>query len=505
MLATRNLDAPESGAASPPEGGGTATRAAPRARRANTSAAEQDSSQLAVPFGASPVPAASTATARPVLPSKARLRILFAAALLTTDIAMLLVPIVFAAMLHGRALSVGDVAFGAGGLVPLFLMSASTVRAYSGEAPLSWGTSMRLVLSALAISGGVLAVILLSIDRSAFILPMCGSLLTSAVLMGIVRAFHVRVASRRLGGSLYSVIELRDGVPALCQAPSVDTSHFFDPERPNPFSLDELASVIGNADRVILHCPPRRRAAWAAILKGLNVRAEIVAPEFSSVAPLGAGTYAAMPTLVIASGPLSFQGRVLKRSFDIVYSSIVLVVLAPLLVTVALAIKLDSPGPVLFCQPRIGRQNRLFCVFKFRTMTASGTDVTGLQSASREDCRITRVGRFLRRTSIDELPQFFNVLRGDMSVVGPRPHAINSTAEDRLFWDVDKRYWLRHACRPGLTGLAQVQGLRGATDCTRDLTDRVDADLQYLRSYSFWRDLLIVLGTVRVMFGGKAF
>jgi lipopolysaccharide/colanic/teichoic acid biosynthesis glycosyltransferase len=118
---------------------------------------------------------------------------------------------------------------------------------------------------------------------------------------------------------------------------------------------------------------------------------------------------------------------------------------------------------------------------------------------------VTRIGRFIRRTSIDELPQLVNVLLGDMSIVGPRPHAIGSQAGEKLFWEVDERYWLRHALKPGLTGLAQVRGLRGATEHESDLADRLDADLEYLRGWSLWRDLRILVATAKVVIHHRAY
>jgi lipopolysaccharide/colanic/teichoic acid biosynthesis glycosyltransferase len=165
----------------------------------------------------------------------------------------------------------------------------------------------------------------------------------------------------------------------------------------------------------------------------------------------------------------------------------------------AAAIKLDSRGPVLFRQIRMGRGNRLFQMLKFRTMRWECSDVDGSRSAMRGDRRITRLGRFLRRTSLDELPQLLNVLWGDMSIVGPRPHALGTRAGDDLLWTIDDRYWDRHAIKPGLTGLAQVRGLRGATAAHSDLIERVDADLEYIHGWHVARDLAILLRTVTVL------
>ena len=168
-------------------------------------------------------------------------------------------------------------------------------------------------------------------------------------------------------------------------------------------------------------------------------------------------------------------------------------------------ILLEDGAPVLFVQRRVGRGNRFFAIYKFRSMRNERSDADGRTSASRDDDRITRVGRFIRATSIDELPQLFNVLAGDMSLVGPRPHAIGSQAGEKLFWEVDQRYWLRHALKPGITGLAQVRGWRGATECETDLKGRLQADLEYLRGWSLWRDIRILVATVKVVVHERAY
>jgi lipopolysaccharide/colanic/teichoic acid biosynthesis glycosyltransferase len=172
---------------------------------------------------------------------------------------------------------------------------------------------------------------------------------------------------------------------------------------------------------------------------------------------------------------------------------------------VAIAIKLDSDGPIFFVQQRVGQGNKLFRVFKFRSMRTDRSDQAGSQSASRTDDRITRVGRFIRATSIDELPQLINILIGDMSFVGPRPHALGSLAGDSLFWEVDARYHHRHVCKPGLTGLAQVRGFRGATGRREDLIDRLHSDLEYVYDWTIWRDLQILFATVKVVVHRNAY
>ncbi|MBO9714528.1 MAG: sugar transferase [Sphingomonas sp.] len=190
---------------------------------------------------------------------------------------------------------------------------------------------------------------------------------------------------------------------------------------------------------------------------------------------------------------------------DLAVTVPMIIALMPLFAIVAIAIKLESPGPVLFRQKRMGGGNRLFDVLKFRSMRNELCDAEGSKSTQRDDDRITRVGRFIRKTSIDELPQLFNVLHGSMSLVGPRPHALGSLAGVERFWEVDQRYWHRHALKPGITGLAQIRGFRGATNNRDDLVKRLQADLEYLNDWSLERDIAILFATFRVLVHKNAF
>jgi lipopolysaccharide/colanic/teichoic acid biosynthesis glycosyltransferase len=174
------------------------------------------------------------------------------------------------------------------------------------------------------------------------------------------------------------------------------------------------------------------------------------------------------------------------------------------LLFVALMIRLDG-GPAFFRQTRVGRSNRQFTILKFRSMHVANSDERGARSASPGDERITRLGRFIRMTSIDELPQLINVLKGEMSIVGPRPHALGSTAENLLFWDIDDHYWHRHTMKPGLTGLAQVRGYRGPTVSKQDLLNRLKSDLEYMRSWSIWADFVIMIRTADVLLHPNAY
>lgn len=277
------------------------------------------------------------------------------------------------------------------------------------------------------------------------------------------------------------------------------------PDLRDPKALAQIAEIVARADRVIISCVQERRHDWALLLKGLNVTGEIVLSEGNELGAVGLDRFERSDTLIVARGSLSLSNRILKRTMDIIVSLTALVALAPLLLIVAVAIRIDSSGPILFRQPRVGRGNKIFQILKFRSMYAHKSDVDGARSTGLVDNRITRVGRFIRATSIDELPQLMNVLVGDMSIVGPRPHALGSLAGDKLFWEVTERYWLRHSLKPGITGLAQVRGLRGSTHHEEDLERRLQSDLEYVSGWRLWRDLTILLKTLRVVVHPNAY
>jgi Undecaprenyl-phosphate glucose phosphotransferase len=197
-------------------------------------------------------------------------------------------------------------------------------------------------------------------------------------------------------------------------------------------------------------------------------------------------------TLSVADVPLSPVQVVLKRGLDVVGATLGLILLAPLFAVIAIAIRRDSPGPALFTQDRCGFNQATFRIYKFRTMTTI-EDGPVIRQAKVNDARITRVGAVLRRTSLDELPQLLNVLKGDMSLVGPRPHAV---AHDRTFERRIRRYPRRLNMKPGMTGWAQVNGLRGETDTDDKMQRRVEADLYYIDNWSVLLDIYIILLTV---------
>jgi Undecaprenyl-phosphate glucose phosphotransferase len=200
-----------------------------------------------------------------------------------------------------------------------------------------------------------------------------------------------------------------------------------------------------------------------------------------------------VPAINLIASPLSPLALAKKDLFDRVFAALALMALAPLMLAIAAAVKLSSRGPVVFTQYRKGADGHVFRIFKFRSMTAHARSEGVLQQATRDDPRVTRVGAFLRRTSLDELPQFFNVLIGDMSVVDPRPHAVE---HDALYQTIVDDYIHRYRIKPGITGWAQVNGYRGETDSIEKMQGRVDHDLYYLRNWSFALDMRIVIATV---------
>jgi exopolysaccharide biosynthesis polyprenyl glycosylphosphotransferase len=186
-----------------------------------------------------------------------------------------------------------------------------------------------------------------------------------------------------------------------------------------------------------------------------------------------------------------------KRVFDIAVASAALLFLAPLLLATAVAIKVSSPGPVLFFQYRYGYRNRRFKIYKFRSMRMDACDAAGVKQTVRGDSRITPIGRILRKTSLDEIPQLFNVIKGDMSLVGPRPHVPGMLAADLPYEDLVPYYFQRHSALPGITGLAQVSGCRGSTVEPNRAISRIDYDLDYIEKWSLRMDIMIIARTIR--------
>jgi Undecaprenyl-phosphate glucose phosphotransferase len=255
-------------------------------------------------------------------------------------------------------------------------------------------------------------------------------------------------------------------------------------------------------DKVVIALPHSAEARLLHLLRALRrLPVDIVlAPDvigFTS-ANQNAAEASGLRLLSLAHRPIREPQRVLKACIDITAAGLALLALSPILIAIVVAIKLDSEGPVLFRQRRQGLGDRLFDVFKFRTMYCDLGDPHGEHQTKRSDPRVTRIGNFLRRTSLDELPQLLNVLRGEMSLVGPRPHTPHMLIGDKRHFEIVAEYSWRHRVKPGITGLAQVSGYRGAVDTPDHLKARIDLDLYYIDHWSLWMDIKILFRTALV-------
>jgi putative colanic acid biosynthesis UDP-glucose lipid carrier transferase len=287
---------------------------------------------------------------------------------------------------------------------------------------------------------------------------------------------------------------------------------FFDDRNPDRLDHRDAFPVLGNLgdlsgfikknriDLIYLSLPMTTQQRILSLLDGLrDTTASIYFVPDTFVTDLiqgRMGTVSGIPVVAVCETPFTGTNGLVKRASDIVLSLLIITLISPLLLLIAVAIKLSSPGPVLFKQRRYGLDGREIVVYKFRSMTVM-EDGDTIQQAQKGDKRITRLGAFLRATSMDELPQFFNVIQGRMSIVGPRPHAV---AHNELYRKLIKGYMLRHKVKPGITGWAQVNGYRGETETLDKMAGRIDHDLHYLRNWSLKLDLHIIAKTVWVMF-----
>jgi putative colanic acid biosynthesis UDP-glucose lipid carrier transferase len=266
-------------------------------------------------------------------------------------------------------------------------------------------------------------------------------------------------------------------------------------------NLDELLRRArrGNLDIIYITFPMRAETRIRELLEKLadTTASVYIVPDFFVFELLHARwtNINGLPAVSVFESPLYGVDGLAKRSVDLLLGSIALAAVAVPMLIIAAIIKLTSIGPVFFRQRRYGLDGREILVWKFRTMTCCD-DGGSIAQATRDDDRVTRVGRFLRRTSLDELPQLFNVLDGSMSLVGPRPHA---TAHNEQYRALIDGYMLRHKVKPGITGLAQVSGYRGETETLEKMEQRVACDHQYIREWSFWMDVKILAKTLRVV------
>ncbi|KNH03431.1 Undecaprenyl-phosphate galactosephosphotransferase [Qipengyuania citrea LAMA 915] len=388
-------------------------------------------------------------------------------------------------------------------LVVLYTFIAVYNGAYSTRSMNSFSFSVGRLL--LAISQAVALVIFIFFytkTSSNFSRVVLGLGVGLFAFLAIVARYIIIHALTKWRGPSFSNILIIDA-----NGPSVDIpnayrlcarQHALTPDFDDPEFLNRFGSYVKNMDRVIVSCPVGQRESWTPILRCAGVRGELVSDALQALGVIGVHREANFTTVVVSTGPLGLRARLFKRLTDIVIGGALLLMLLPVMIAIAIAIKLDDGGPVLFSQRRVGRSNLFFKVLKFRSMSVANSDLSGERSTARQDQRITKVGRFIRMTSLDELPQLINVLRGEMSLVGPRPHALGSNVNNKAFWQLDDRYWYRHSLKPGVTGLAQVKGFRGATEKESDLTERVRYDLSYIQNWSPWLDFIIMFKTLSV-------
>jgi len=260
-------------------------------------------------------------------------------------------------------------------------------------------------------------------------------------------------------------------------------------------------------DRIVVALPHSAEKRLLEILRKLHkMPVEIaLAPDMVGfhVPTKDHEEFGGLPLLDVYGKPLTFGQTLVKTVFDRLAAAVGIIVLSPLLLAIAAAIKLDSKGPALFRQNRFGFGDRVIGVYKFRTMRAELADANGEKQTETNDPRITRIGGLLRRLSLDELPQLFNVVRGELSLVGPRPHAISMRVKQRRNEDIVPDYALRHHVKPGITGWAQVNGYHGPVETERALHERVAYDLDYINHWSLWFDIRILLRTAVIAFGHR--
>jgi len=413
------------------------------------------------------------------------------------------------AIQHYRWLDPGGVPLGII-MSAAFLYLAATYEAYSTPTLIRVSSSVVAAWRALiaCLLGLIVCIFLMHLANSFSRLALFYATVAAGLYLAISRTCCA-LAIRGLfkGGFSHDiVITDQEGGNYPDSAEVINTAeHRLIPDLNDPVQVARISELLSGCDRVILDCSMSARDAWIVLLKATGVSCELIVPSSSIYAAVGVGQFGIRDTLILSRGPLSLGSRIKKRAFDLVLTLTILVLTGPLMLITALLIRLESPGPALFAQERVGQGNKTFRIYKFRSMRQASSDARGDRSTGRDDDRVTRIGRFIRRTSIDELPQFFNVLMGDMSIIGPRPHALGSRAGEQLFWEVSDRYWMRHALKPGITGLAQIKGYRGATEQKEDLEARLRYDLEYLQSWSLRNDLAILLATLRVVVHENAY
>jgi Undecaprenyl-phosphate glucose phosphotransferase len=378
-----------------------------------------------------------------------------------------------------------------------------------------WRGTVAIALAfVLLLTTGFLSGALGSYSRGVFFAQLGAALFAQVIVRAVLRRVADDARWRgRLCDERFAVLALpgADGVMEMRETLSsrrghVVRYHHLPSWNDRPFesaAYDAQLIMIRNECRIlnidvvlILFGANDMKAVGSAVaaVSEIPVRVQLMPIEIKEYLQHGnIGRNGELRVLELPNGPSSLRDRLLKRTFDIIVASAMLALLWPLLLIVAVLIKIDTPGPAFFRQARHGFNSESISVLKFRSMTTFDDSQETFRQAVRNDPRVTRIGRILRRTSIDELPQLFNVLKGEMSIVGPRPHAV---AHNDMFTDRIRRLSRRHIVKPGITGWAQVNGLRGETDTLEKMVKRIEYDLHYIDNWSFLFDLKIVFMTI---------
>jgi len=367
-----------------------------------------------------------------------------------------------------------------------------TSESYSRAWALSWMTA---VPAALITKGYFVRLVLAALTRR-------GYLARNVVIVGAGTEGQRLIA--KLQGSNDHVIDIRGVFDD--ESARLPTSICGVPILGNTSDLLEFARVVP-IDDVIVALPlnaERRLKELCHKMKTLAIDVRVsIEPLAEMFEVRRTGYVGNVPVLEVVDRPLKNWRAMLKWAEDKILAVLLFITTAPLMIVIAILIKLDSHGPILFVQNRFGFNNEVIQVLKFRTMRADRSDLSGAQRTIPDDPRVTRLGRILRWLSLDELPQLINVLRGDMSLVGPRPHAVKMKAGAHLYADAVEEYLHRHRVRPGITGWAQINGLRGEVDTLEKARARVAHDLYYIEHWSLWLDLKILLKTVGIVASGE--
>jgi Undecaprenyl-phosphate glucose phosphotransferase len=358
---------------------------------------------------------------------------------------------------------------------------------YSRAWALSW---ISLVSAALVARGYLLQLVLEACIRA-------GSLARNVVIIGTgIEAQRLITKLRRSSKNIIVVRGIFDDDPRLPESVCGVTVRG---------TIDELLRLVPlqPIDEVIIALPLSAETKFKELFRKLEALAIDVRLSIEPLASpfqiRGASYIGDVPLLTVAERPLASSQAFFKMMEDIIVATILLVFFAPLMILITILIKIDSRGPIFFKQERFGLNKEVIKVMKFRTMRVDRADASGAERTVRNDPRVTRVGFILRRSSLDELPQLINVLRGEMSLVGPRPHAVKMKVGGRLYGDVVEQYPHRHRVKPGITGWAQVNGLRGEVDTLEKARARVAYDLYYIEHWSPWLDLKILMKTAGIV------